>query len=34
MPLAIERAADAIARGTGEGAVAGKIQAHLIVVRR
>ena len=34
MPLAIERATDAIARGTGDGPAAGKIQAHLIVARR
>ncbi|HZF83212.1 MAG TPA: hypothetical protein VE084_06905 [Burkholderiaceae bacterium] len=34
MPLAIERATDAIARGTGDGPVVGNIQAHLIVARR
>lgn len=34
MPLAIERATDAMARGVRDGPVAGKIQAHLIVVRR
>ena len=34
MPLAIERATDAIGHGAGDGPVAGKIQAHLIVAKR
>ena len=34
MPLAIERATDAIARGARDAPVAGKIQAYLMVARR